>query len=134
MTGQMTEAGGRARGFTLVEVLVALAILALTCVFAYRAMSGGLGRLSDDGAAEQAVLVARTQLARVGGDLALADGETTGRAAGGYSWRLRISPYGIPEGGLAGHRVVVDVGWKSGKLAREVRLETVRLGPAGDRR
>lgn len=129
----MTGAGGRGRGFTLVEVLVALAILTLTFTFAYRAMSGGLGRLSDDGAAEEAVLVARAQLARVGGDLALADGETVGRAAGGYSWRLRISPYGSPEGGLAGHLVVVDVGWESGRLARQVRLETVRLGPAGDR-
>jgi general secretion pathway protein I len=130
----MTGTKGQARGFTLVEVLVALAILALTFTFAYRAMSGGLGRLADDGAAEAAVLVARTQLARVGGDLALADGETAGRAAGGYSWRLRITPYGGPEGGLAGHLVVVDVGWKSGRLARQVRLETVRLGPAGDRR
>ena len=129
----MTGAGGRARGFTLVEVLAALAILALTFTFAYRAMSGGLGRLSDDGKAEEAVLVARTQLARVGGDVALADGETAGRAAGGYSWRLRISPYGNPESGLAGHLVVVDVGWHSGGLARQVQLETMRLGVAGDR-
>jgi hypothetical protein len=29
--------------------------------------------------------------------------------------------------------VVVDVGWESGRLARRVQLETVRLGPAGDR-
>lgn len=120
------------RGFTLVEVLVALAILALTFGFAYRAMSGGLGRLADDGAAEEAVLVARAQLARVGYDLPLADGETAGRAAGGYSWRIGITPYGPPEAGLAGHRVVVDVGWRSGRLARRVRLETLRLAPAGN--
>ena len=129
----MTSTAERARGFTLVEVLAALAILALTFTFAYRAMSGGLARLSDDGKAEEAVLVARVQLARVGGDLPLADGETAGRAAGGYSWQLRISPYGNSESGLAGHLVVVDVAWHSGRLARQVRLETVRLGPAGDR-
>ena len=124
---------GRAGGFTLVEVVVALAILALTFTFAYRAMSGGLGRLADDGAAEQAVLVARSQLARIGSDIALADGETDGRAEGGFAWRIVITPYGRPAGGLAGHRVVVDILWRGGTTARRVRLETVRLGAAGER-
>lgn len=126
----MTEQ--RTRGFTLIEVLVALATLALTFGFAYRAMSGGLGRLLDDGQAEGAVLLARSQLARVGHDIALADGEIDGRATDDYSWRIQISPFGRAEGGLAGHRVIVDVGWRDGRLARQVRLETIRLGPAGD--
>jgi general secretion pathway protein I len=126
----MTE--GRVRGFTLVEVLVALAILALTFTLAYRAMSEGLGRLADDSQSERAVLLARSQLARVGHDIALADGDTEGRAAGGFFWRVDISPYGSAEGGLTGHRVTVDVGWRSGRLARQVRLETVRLGPLGN--
>lgn len=126
----MTER--RARGFTLIEVLVALAILALTFSLAYRAMSGGLDRLSDDGRTERAVLLARSQLAQVGRDIALADGAVGGEAAGGFSWRVRISPYGRPEGGLAGHRVVLDVGWRGGRLARQVRLETIRLGPTGN--
>jgi general secretion pathway protein I len=126
----MTER--RASGFTLVEVLVALAILALTFTFAYRAMSGGLGRLADDSRSERAVLLARSQLARVGHDIALIDGETGGRAADGFSWQVRIAPYGRAVGGLAGHLVVVDVAWLDGREMRRVRLETMRLGPAGD--
>jgi general secretion pathway protein I len=122
-----------ARGFTLVEVLVALAILALTFTFAYHAMSGGLGRLADDSRSERAVLLAHSQLARVGQDIALIDGETDGRAADGFSWQIRITPYGRAVGGLAGHRVVVDVAWKNGEQVRRVQLETMRLGPAGDR-
>jgi len=124
---------GRARGFTLIEVLVALAILAMSFAFAWRAMSGGLGRLSEDGVAEQAVLLARSQLAGVGHDIALADGQTDGRAAGGFVWQIHITPYGLVESGLAGHRVVVDVAWRAGREARQVSLETVRIGPAGDR-
>lgn len=124
----MTER--RPFGFTLIEVLVALAILALTFTFAYRAFSGGLGRLSDDGRTESAVLLARSQLARVGRDIALSDGEVDGRA-GGFSWRIGITPYGRAAGGLAGHRVLVAVGWHDGRQVRQVQLETIRLGPAG---
>ena len=122
---------GRPGGFTLIEVLVALAILALTFTFAYRAMSGGLGRLGEDSRSERAVLLAQSQLARVGREIALADGDIAGRAAGDYSWQIRIAPYGPAEGGLAGHRVLVLVGWHDRGQARQVRLETVRLGPAG---
>jgi general secretion pathway protein I len=121
-----------ARGFTLVEVLVALTILALTFGFAYRAMSGGLLRLGDDSRAERAVLLARSQLARVGHDIALIDGETGGRATDGFSWQIRIAPYGRAIGGLAGHRVIVIVAWHDDKQMRRVRLETMRLGSAGE--
>jgi general secretion pathway protein I len=126
----MTEPRGR--GFTLVEVLVALAILALTFSFAYRAMSGGLDRLSDDNRLEHAVLLARSQLARVGHDVALAVGEINGRAADGFSWQIRTTPYGHVENGLAAYDVLVSVGWRGGRQARQVQLETIRLGLTGD--
>ena len=117
------------RGFTLIEVLVALAILALTFSFAYGAVSGGLGRLSDDGWSEHAVLLARSQLARVGHDLALADGAIDGRDASGFTWQISIAPYGA-SGGVAGHRVEVKVDWRAGRLMHHIRLETIRLGLA----
>jgi general secretion pathway protein I len=121
-----------ARGFTLVEVLVALAILALTFTFACRALSGGLGRLTDDSRSERAVLLARSQLALVGHEIALSDGQIDGRASDGYSWKIRITPYARAVGGLAGHHIVVDVAWLDGREIRRVALETVQLGPAGN--
>jgi prepilin-type N-terminal cleavage/methylation domain-containing protein len=121
---------GQGRGFTLIEVLVALAILALTFTFAYRAISGGLDRLFSDGQAERAVLLAQAQLARVGHDIALVDGTTDGRDPSGFSWQITVSPYGSGQGVLAGHRVVVAVAWRAGLWVRQVQLETVRLGPA----
>lgn len=120
----------RAAGFTLVEVLAALAILAIACTFAFRALSGGFYWLDRDGNELHAILLARTELARVGHDIPLRDGEVEGRAADGFSWRIAITPFGRPVAGIAGHRVVVAVGWGEGWQVRRVDLDTVRLGPA----
>jgi prepilin-type N-terminal cleavage/methylation domain-containing protein len=118
----------REAGFTLIEVLVALAILAIAAAFGFRAISGGLYWLDRDGAEEHAVRVAEAELARVGQDLPLRDGSIDGRTAQGYSWQIAIAPYGLPAGGVRGHHVAVSVVWNEGRQARRVRLETLRLG------
>jgi general secretion pathway protein I len=119
----------RMRGFTLLEVVVALAILAITFGFAFGAFSGGMNRLGHDQKAQTAVLVAQSELARVGHEIALNDGEIDGRTADGFSWRIAITPY-TGSAYLLGHRVVVAVNWKEGHRQQQVRLETVRLGLA----
>ena len=118
----------REAGFTLIEVLVALAILAIAAAFAFRAISGGLYWLDRDGAEDYAVRVAEAELTRVGQDLPLRDGSIDGRTVQGYSWRIAITPTGLRGGGVEGHRVAVTVVWNEGRQARRVRLETVRLG------
>jgi general secretion pathway protein I len=118
---------GRSEGFTLVEVLVALAIVAIAFGVALGVLSGGLSRLDHDHNVQHALLVAQSELARVGQDVAVADGEIRGEGESGFAWRIAISPYGAAAGGLAAHRVVVTVGWHEGWQPREVRLETIRL-------
>src|SRR5690242_11247586 len=119
----MTER--RMRGFTLLEVVVALAVLSLTFGFAFGAFSGGMNRVGHDQKAQTAVLVAQSQLARVGHDIALNDGEIDGWTADGFSWRMAITPY-AGSTNLLGHRVVVAVNWKEGSRPQQVQLETVR--------
>jgi prepilin-type N-terminal cleavage/methylation domain-containing protein len=121
----------RRTGFTLVEVLVALAILAIVSTLAFRAISGGLSRFDRDADEERAVLVAQAEMARVGHDVAILDGETDGHADRRFSWHIAITRYGAPIGGVQGHRVAVEVGWNEERQVRRIRLETVRLGPAG---
>jgi general secretion pathway protein I len=121
----------RRTGFTLVEVLVALAILAIASTLAFRAISGGLSWVDRDADEQHAVLVAQAEMARVGHDVPIRDGENDGRADRGFSWHMAITGYGAPIGGVQGHRVTVEVGWNEERRARRIRLETVRLGPAG---
>ena len=128
----MTER--RCAGFTLIEVLVALAILAITFGFAFRAFSGGAYLLDRDGYEERAVLRARSELARIGRDIPLQDGETDGRSAGGFAWKVTITPFGSAAGGLLGHQVAVEVGWREGREERRIQLQTIRLGLADGNR
>jgi general secretion pathway protein I len=122
-------------GFTLVEVLVALAIVAIAFVVALGIFTGGLSRLDHDHNVQYALLVAQSELARVGQDIALQDHEIDGpgdsQGEDGFAWHIAITPYGGGPGGLFGHRVVVTVGWNEGWQKREVRLDTVRLGLQG---
>jgi general secretion pathway protein I len=125
----------RADGFTLVEVLVALAILAITTGFAFRAFSGALVSLNASGRAQTATMLAESILDRVGRDIDLRDGDSSGHTADGFIWRLQMRPYGEMDGcGPATCAqlpqaivVAVAVGWTEQRRTRQVTLSTLRL-------
>src|SRR5437016_9801407 len=82
----------REAGFTLLEVVVALAIAGLALVGLFRAGSGGLFAVDTAARAEEAVQRAQSHLAAVGRDAALAEGEFTGDDGAGFRWTLRVRP------------------------------------------
>lgn len=131
----MGEGLDNRQGFTLVEVLVALAILAIAFGFALRAISGGFDRLGRDQKNADALILARSTLARVGHDIALEDGAIGGATGEGFAWRIETCPYGdtqgVSPGRLVGHRVDVTVSWKDRRQTHEVRLTSLLLGPKG---
>src|SRR5436305_8251596 len=95
------------RGFTLLEVVVALAIAGLALVGMFRAGSGGLFAVDTAARAEEAVQRAQSHLAAVGHDAALVEGEFTGDDGGGFRWTLRVRPLTVrrspaPDGLLSG--------------------------------
>ena len=125
----------RAPGFTLIEILVALAILAIAFGFAFRALSDGFDRLDRDQKNADALLLAQSTLARIGHDIALQDGAVDGGTSDGFTWRIETAPYGdtqdLPAGPLIGHRVEVTIAWNERHQRREVRLTNLILGPKG---
>src|ERR1700741_576054 len=86
------DRGIRENGFTLLEVVVALAIAALALVGLFRAGSGGLFAVDTAARAEEAVPRAQSHLAAVGRDAALVKDDSTGDDGGGYRWTLRVRP------------------------------------------
>lgn len=87
------------KGFTLVEVLVAFTILAVTLGAVYDGLSTGL---AQEHAAEQAtarVLEARSVLDRLGADLPLTAGRLEGRLANGEAWSVALAPVTLAAGG-----------------------------------
>ena len=68
------ERAAAATGFTLLEVVVALAIAALALVGLFQAGSGGLFAVDTAARAEEAIQRAQSHLAAVGRDAALVQG------------------------------------------------------------
>lgn len=116
-------------GFTLIEVVAALAILAVVLGMAYRILGDGLGgvRRAEDRAA--ALAVAEARLAALGVEEPLVPGERTGVTAG-HAWRIIVVPRrdppfdGLEGRGLAALRIDVTVGDPSGG---DVHMTTTRL-------
>jgi general secretion pathway protein I len=125
-------AARRNDGFTLIEVLVALAVLAVAMGFAFRAFSSAMVSLDGSERKQTALSVARSMLDRVGRDIALRAGDADGRTADGFVWHLHQAPYDtlfdcVDGIDLQGIVVQVDVGWTSGRRAQSVRLSSLLL-------
>lgn len=140
---------GRAqRGLSLIEVLVAFVVLALTLGVILQIFSGGLrnARLSD--AYTRALLLAESRLEAVGSEQAVVPGETAGQLGEDLRWRVRIQPWaGVatdplaaagPPGGATPARLLyevqVQVAWQAGGRERSLRLTSLRLGDAPQER
>jgi type II secretory pathway component PulJ len=121
----------RCAGFMLVEVVIALAITALVFGLAFQAFSGAFDRLRKDQNSMKAVLLAESTLDRVGHDVALDAGATSGSTRDGFTWEVRSAPYAdeavSTAGPLMGYVVRVTVFWKERSNTRQVELTTVRL-------
>ena len=130
---------GQARGFTLLEVVVALAIASLALVGLFRAGSGGLFAADTAARVDEAVERAQSHLAAFGRTSAVAPGELAGDDGGGFSWRVRVQPIAVapvmvpgqPAAARGLYSVQVSVSWRGAGRTRSVVLETRRLGPAG---
>jgi prepilin-type N-terminal cleavage/methylation domain-containing protein len=125
---------GRYGGFTLLEIMVALAILALVFGSAFRGLSGALDRLGRGHTAAEALVLAGSTLARVGADIPIGEEEVRGRTDDGFTWVVQTAPYDGPRpatGLLTGYVVQVSVAWMDRRNLRQVQLSTVRLALRG---
>lgn len=124
-------------GFTLLEVIVAVAIAGLALVGLFQAGSGGVFAVDTAARAEEALQRAQSHLAAIGRDAALVQGDSTGDDGAGYRWRLQVQPVsqrqGVAADGITPQNttlfsVEVAVSWESRGHQRAVILRTLRLG------
>jgi general secretion pathway protein I len=136
-------ASNRCRGYTLIEVLVAMFILALSLTVIFRIFSGGLLKIGIATDYSRAVMVAESVLAATGNTERLIAGETTGRLLDKYLWSRSIEPYETDETfpgdntPVAAFKVSVIVQWSAGDDFRSLDLNTLILAdnfPAMERK
>ena len=124
------------RGFSLIEILVAFMILAMSLTVIFRIFSGGLRNvaLSEDYA--RAVLLAESQLSAIGVSEPLQRGVTYGEWGERFNWERVVEHYQPWEqdreldAPLQGYRVTVRVDWKHAGHSRQITLNSVRLKQA----
>lgn len=131
----MTRAKSQS-GFTLIEVLVALAIVGLALGAIAGVFGQGLTAHETASGAETALAVAEEQLA-----LATATprpGGANGVFANRFAWQTNVAPYqdtadktaDAPSALPPLYRIAVSVAWHDGRHTHEVSLSTLRLGAA----
>lgn len=116
----------RARGFTLLELLVALAIMAMSLGLLYRASGGAVRNVGAIEHLQQAILVAQS-LRELRDSVPEQGWNETGRSAG-HAWQVTSAPYdaGTQDASLVPlHEVQIVVRWDDAGQARAFELLTL---------
>lgn len=124
-------------GFTLIEVLVAMMILAVSFVVIMQLFSGGLqtGKLSYD--YTRAVFHAREKMEEILISETLQDISTEGEFEDGFKWKAEIlkpeskeeGTESIPDGTL---NVKVQVTWPEGNREKDFEISTLKIAETGN--
>ena len=131
----MKRGRDKAPGFTLMEVVVAMAILSIGLVAIIELFGGGLrlGKVSEE--YTKAAGFARIKMEEVFLAKSLAEGVQQGEFSNEYRWQVEVKRVDLlPPGrdttyrpSVALYRVRIDVLWKSGLKDRVASMESYRL-------
>lgn len=134
----------REQGFSLLEVLVAFAILSISLGILLQIFSTGMEATTLSGEYTYATSLAESKLATIGVETPYIEGVEEGKFDRKYTWRTSIFPYEelnndeekLGEGfndpinrPALLYRVKVEVFWESTGKMRTIALETLRLAP-----
>jgi len=125
------------KGFTLLEIMVAIAILGIALTVILQQFSTGLRTVTVTRNYTTALIHAREKLEEFCLTKKLSEKEESGEFENGYRWRVVISPYQEEkeeEGGteflfLSMFTITSMVSWEAGDKERKVELATVKIVP-----
>jgi general secretion pathway protein I len=149
-TGSPIKSRQRSGGFTLLEVMLAFVIFALSFATVLEIMAGSMRsvtRASDD---TEVALLAQSLMDLVGTEIPVEEGEYSDTGMDRYNWQMSITLYDAGgesgESGVAGesgtvglstqeladnsgielYRVDLYLDWETGRRQRELHFSTIR--------
>ena len=125
------------RGYTLLEVMLAFVVFALSFATVLEIMAGSMRsvrRASDD---TQVALLAQSIIDLVGTEIPLEEGEFSGTGLDRYEWQLGIYLYAASDGdmltqelaemsGIELYKIDLDIDWATGRRQRDLHFSTMR--------
>jgi general secretion pathway protein I len=133
----MSMRRGAHRGFTLIEVVIALAIFAVAIGLCMQIASSALRQTRVAAEQTQAALIAQSLLDMAGVGERLVPGRDSGRLEDGYEWELEVSEYEAPLPAASGpdatlmsavqlYRLDLTLRWPAGRRERRAQFSTLR--------
>lgn len=125
------------RGFTLLEVMLAFVVFALSFATVLEIMAGSMRsvrRASDD---TEVALFAQSIIDLVGTEIPLEEGEFSGTGLDRYQWQMGVYLYAASEedvrslelaelSGIELYSIDLDIEWDSGRRQRNLHFSTIR--------
>ncbi len=136
-SGHRRPASGKQRGYTLIEVIVAFALLAFAMTLLLGSLTNASKQVRGAADAGRAALHAQSLLDQMGFGEALVPGRRDGELEDGrYRWELEVQPFVDPTapprvGELLGAPKLLQLQltmlWGEGGPRQRLRLESLRL-------
>jgi general secretion pathway protein I len=141
-SGAVGNRAARMRGFTLLEVMLAFALLAFAMGLLIGMLANGLHQVSRAESSTEATLYAQSLLDPMGTLEPITPGERDGYFRGNrYHWRLQVTPVADPAPRTAVppavpttevltppvlYSIALDVSWGAGQPAQTLHFATLR--------
>ena len=133
----LNQARKTSKGFTLLEVMLAFVIFALSFATILEIMAGSMRSVRRASEDTEVALLAQSIMDLVGTEIPIEPGDFSGTGMDRYDWRLGIYLYesggedvGTVElaemSGVDLYRVDLEIDWQSGRNRRDLHFSTIR--------
>lgn len=124
------------QGFSLLEILIAFSILALSIGILLKVFSGGVNTAVIAEDYTVATQIAESLLTKAGSEIPLKEHQSKGEENDKYHWQLLITPYNLRSEQFEPnklpaefYKVTVTVAWDEDDInGRQIQLSTLKLG------